>query len=85
MAPLAGAGEAADVETAMTRLREIWFQQSFSSGWSGAFKSPVGIEGGVTSTAEIAERQMSFPDVVDLFKEFLEQISNSRQVRAGSS
>lgn len=82
----ARAGSAADeddVVTASTRLRQIWFQQSFSTGWSGAFKSPLGLEAGATATTELAEMQMSLPDVVDLLREFLGQISSSRQVRIG--
>ena len=73
----------ADVETAMAYLQQIWFQQSFSSGWSGSFKAPIGLEAAISSTTELAARQMSFPDVVDLFRQFLVQISSSRQVRIG--
>jgi energy-coupling factor transporter ATP-binding protein EcfA2 len=74
-----------DVNTAMVRLRQIWFQQSYSSGWSGAFKIPLAsLEGKVNSGTELADRQMSYPDVVRLFREFLEQISSEElEVRIG--
>ena len=76
--------EEANVETAMLRLRQIWFQQSFTSGWSGSVKAPIGGLGGEASaSSELAERQMTFPDVVTLFRDFLRQISVSREVRIG--
>jgi len=75
--------DASDIATAADHLQEIWFQQSFSTGWSGSFKLPVGLGGGFTNTAELSKRQLSFPEVVDLFKGFLDQISSSRQVRIG--
>lgn len=72
-----------DKETAALRLRQIWFQQSFSSGWSGSLKVPVGIEGSLNQSRELAEQQLSFPEIVDLLKEFLKQVSSGRQVRIG--
>ncbi len=65
------------------RLRQIWFQQSFSSGWSGALKVPIGLEGGVNASAELSEQQLSLPDVVDLLREFLELVASDREVRIG--
>jgi hypothetical protein len=72
-----------DIATAADHLQEIWFQQSFSTGWSGSFTLPAGLGGGITNTAELSRRQLSFPEVVDLFRGFLEQISSNRQVRIG--
>jgi hypothetical protein len=72
-----------DVNTALLRLRQIWFQQSFSAGWSGSFKSPVGLEAEGTAATELSERQMSLPDIVDLFRDFLRQVSASRDIRIG--
>lgn len=72
-----------DGQTAMALLQQIWFQRTFSSGWSGSFQSSVGLESVVSSGVELAERQMSFPEIVDSFRQFLEQISQTRQVRIG--
>lgn len=83
-ADLAGSSsDDANVHTAIQRLRQIWFQQSFSQGWSGGFKVPVGIEGGLSGSTELAEQQLSLPDIVDLFREFLGQVAAGREVRIG--
>jgi len=80
----AGVGdEDRNTQTATLRLRQMWFQQSFSSGWSGGFKAPIGAEAGVTGSTELAEQQLSLPDIVDLFREFLGQIAVRREVRIG--
>lgn len=72
-----------NVHTAILRLRQIWFQQSFSQGWSGGFKVPIGIEGGLTGSTELSEQQLSLPDIVDLFRDFLNQVAGQREVRIG--
>jgi hypothetical protein len=72
-----------DGQTALGWLQQIWFQQSFSSGWSGAFKSPFGFEAGASTSIEMADRQMTFPEVVDAFRDFLKRIAQTRQVRIG--
>jgi hypothetical protein len=69
--------------TAELRLHQIWFQQSFSSGWSGSLKVPVGLEAGLSASRELSEQQLSFPDIVGLLREFLELVSSRRQVRIG--
>ena len=79
-----GEEDVADIaDIAEQRLRQIWFQQSFSSGWSGSLKIPVGLEGGVSASAELSEQQLSLPDIVDLLREFLELVSGDREVRIG--
>jgi hypothetical protein len=72
-----------DGQTAMAWLQQIWFQQSFSSGWSGSFESPLGLGSEVTASTELARRQMTFPEIVDSFRDFLVQISQTRQIRIG--
>lgn len=78
----ASEGDLALLDLAMLRLRQIWFQQSFSSGWSGGFKVPVG-ESGFSGSADLAEQQLSLPDIVALFREFLTQVAARREVRIG--
>jgi hypothetical protein len=68
---------------AETRLRQIWFQRSFSSGWSGALKLPLGVQVGADGTTQLAENQLSFPDVVHLYKEFVSVLSVGGPVRIG--
>lgn len=76
-------GEHPYTATAAIRLREIRFQQSFSSGWSGSLRVPIGLEGGLSASSELAEKQLSFPDVVAHLREFLAQVASERQVRIG--
>lgn len=70
-------------DIAEQRLQQIQFQQSFSSGWSGSLKIPIGLEGGFDTSTELSEQQMSLPDVVDQLRRFLEAISEKHQVRIG--
>ena len=69
--------------TAELRLRQIWFQQSFSSGWSGALKLPFGAEAGTEKSVQLAEKQLSLPDLVALYKEFVRMLAERGQVRIG--
>jgi energy-coupling factor transporter ATP-binding protein EcfA2 len=72
-----------DGQTAMVELQRIWFQRSFTSGWSGSFQTPLGLSGTQSNETGLAERQMNFPEIVEAFRGFLEQISQTRQVRIG--
>lgn len=64
-------------------LRKIKFQQSYTSGWSGALKLPVGLEGGVNSAVTLAENQLSLPEIVGNLTRFLVQLSAQYQVIIG--
>lgn len=64
-------------------LRQIWFQRTFSSGWSGALKVPIGVEVGAERGAQLAENQLSLPDVVSLYKGFARAVAREGQVRIG--
>ncbi len=69
--------------TARKLLRDMRFQQSYTSGWSGAIKLPAGFEGGVNSALTFAQKQMSNPEIVDKFKRFIGSISNDYRVIIG--
>ncbi|HYP56327.1 MAG TPA: hypothetical protein VEQ41_08535 [Solirubrobacterales bacterium] len=69
--------------TAEIRLRQIWYQQTFSSGWSGSLKFPVGVGLGAEQSTQLAEKQLGFPDVVALYREFLDLLRAHGQVRIG--
>lgn len=71
------------VERAEQRLLQIWFQRTRSSGWSGAFKVPFGLEAGGERSTQLAENQLGFPDVVALYKEFVRILAEVGQVRIG--
>jgi hypothetical protein len=68
---------------AAQQLREIKFQQSFSTGWSGSFKVPVGLEAGIESSTTLAQLQMSFPDVVSAMRDFVGRIASVGRVVIG--
>lgn len=70
-------------QSAERRLHQIRFQQTFTSGFSGALKTPIGLEGGASRTAELAERPLTYPEIVALFRDFLEQIATVRKIRIG--
>jgi hypothetical protein len=59
------------------QLSDIRFQQSFTSGWSGALKLPVAIEGGMKSDRSWSERQRTLPDIVDEYRRFLDMVVGS--------
>jgi energy-coupling factor transporter ATP-binding protein EcfA2 len=60
---------------AQQHLREIRFQRSYSSGWSGALKIPAGFEMGTTLGTSLAQKQESLPELVERFRSFAELIT----------
>lgn len=64
-------------------LREIKFQLSYTSGWSGALKLPVGLEGGVQKAYTLSERQWSNPEIVARFTSMLDSIPEEYRVIIG--
>jgi hypothetical protein len=70
--------------TARDRLRNIWFQQSFTTGWSGAVSLPIGVEGGIEGSQELSRLQLSLPDVVSEIQYLVSAIvDEGRRVRIG--
>jgi hypothetical protein len=62
------------VRKALTRLRDIQFQQSYSSGWAGSLKgtiAPISVETTTEAAMELSRNQMSLPEIVDRYQEFL--------------
>ena len=68
---------------ARVRLKEIKFQQSYTSGWSGALKLPIGLEGGMSTAVSLAQQQLSLPDITRGFSEFLSAIAKDFTVIIG--
>ena len=58
-------------EKAATYLDALRFQQSYTSGWSGALKLPFGVEGGVNNAQTLSRNQRSLPELVGDFRRFL--------------
>lgn len=64
-------------------LKEIKFQQSYTSGWSGALKFPIGLEGGLNAAVSMAQKQLSLPEIVAGFVGLLKSISVHYRVIIG--
>lgn len=70
------------VEEAADRLKGIWYQQTFTSGWSGTLRAPVG-DVGLQGSRELARQQMTLPDIVGEFRGLLAAVAEHRQVLVG--
>lgn len=68
---------------ASRKLQEIKFQQSFSTGWSGTLKIPIGIEGNLTGNTSLARLQETLPDIVESLRTFLSQVARTGRVIIG--
>lgn len=68
---------------ALRWLRLIKFQQSFTSGWSGSLKLPVGLSGGLTGGRSFARQPLSLPEIIDGYRRFINQISAHHLVIVG--
>ncbi len=64
-------------------LRTTKFQQSFTSGWSGSLKLPVGLEGSVNRAVTLAQNQLSLPEISSFLFDFLQIVSGRYQVLIG--
>ncbi|HVF67838.1 MAG TPA: hypothetical protein VM914_09255, partial [Pyrinomonadaceae bacterium] len=64
-------------------LKSIKFQQSYTEGWSGALKLPVGIEGGLNRAVSMAEKQKSLPEIVGSLRSFIESVADHYRVIVG--
>ena len=61
----------------------IKFQSSFSSGWSGEVNVPFGAKGGIKSATVLSQYQLSLPEIVADYREFIEFISNKYKIIIG--
>ncbi|MCU1348117.1 MAG: hypothetical protein JWO56_1147, partial [Acidobacteria bacterium] len=53
---------------------ELRYQQSFTSGWSGALKLPIGLDTGASRSTSLIARQLTFPELASAFREFLRNL-----------
>ena len=72
-----------NVQNAIERFHQIKFQESFTEGWSGSLKLPVGLAGGLTGSSFLAERPLSFPEIVNNYREFIEVLTSDYVVIVG--
>lgn len=69
------------LELAGSRLTDIWFQQSFTSGWSGQLSTAVEVE--IEESHDLAKEPMSMPEIVSELRRLVKEISGLRTVRIG--
>ncbi len=62
-------------EAALDQLRDIKFQQSHTSGWSGTLKLPGGIGASIRQAHSIARHPLSVPEIVEKYQLFVREIS----------
>ncbi len=67
------------------KLRSLRYQLSQTTGWSGAVNLPLGIQGGSSATLEVATQPMTYPEVVNDFKRFLNLVVKVLQGDTGIS
>jgi hypothetical protein len=70
-------------EQARALLRDIWFQQTFTSGWSGALNAPAGLSAGVSGSRELAKQPLNLPVVIASLRRCVLEIAQTHQVRIG--
>lgn len=61
-----------------SELDNIHFQRSYTSGWSGGLKAPVGIELGTTGAATLSRTPMSQPELVERFRAYVAEVVAAR-------
>lgn len=65
------------VSRAMHELRNIGFQRSYTSGWSGSLKVPAGFEMGSTAGVTLAQQPETLPELVERFRSFVRDVAIS--------
>lgn len=63
------------VTAAGRNLQRVRYLQTRSTGWSGGLKLPFGAEGSRTRGVSRAEQPMSYPEIVDEFRAFAEEVA----------
>jgi len=61
-------------------LDRLQFQLSYSSGWSGSLSLPGGAESSASGVTVLAQQQLTVPDVVKAFCDFVEALSHEFDV-----
>ncbi|WP_342305559.1 P-loop NTPase fold protein [Methanolobus sp. ZRKC5] len=58
-------------EQASEWIDNIRFQSSYSSGWSGSLKLPMGLESNIKSAKILSKNQSSLPEIVNGYRDFV--------------
>lgn len=60
---------------AQDELRNIEFQRSYTSGWIGSLKVPIGLDLATSGGFTLAERAESLPELVERFRSFVGDVT----------
>jgi hypothetical protein len=71
------------VTKAQEWLNIIRFQSSYSSGWSGSLKLPIGIEGGMNVASSLSQKQLSLPEIIADYRNFIKLVAQEYRVIIG--
>ncbi|MBR2173456.1 ATP-binding protein [Sphingopyxis sp.] len=77
MVALDGAGNYGIAERSAHELRNIHFQRSYTTGWSGAIKFPAGIDIGVSGTLALQQKAESLPELVERFRAYVGAVAGT--------
>lgn len=66
---------------ARRHIKNIRFQQSFSSGSSGTIKLPLSLEANLEYAASLSKNQMSLPEIVEEYKDFVSKLTANEKCR----
>lgn len=65
------------VTRAVEELRNIGFQRSYTSGWSGTLKIPIGLDIASSGGLTLAQRPESLPELVERFRGFVSAVTRA--------
>lgn len=65
------------VGRAVKELRNIGFQRSYTSGWSGSLKVPIGLDMTSSAGLTLAQRPESLPELVERFRSFVRDVAQA--------
>jgi hypothetical protein len=72
--PAAGTEKPELVAATIEEYRNIRFQRSHTSGWSGALKAPAGVEFGSSAGMTLAQQPESLPELVTRFRDYVASV-----------
>lgn len=68
------------IEEALEWHKSLKYQQSFTTGWSGSLKFPIGIKEGISSSNSINVNPLSLPEIIEGLRIFLSKIGQEYTV-----
>jgi len=67
------------VNESIRNLRDIQFQRSYTTGWSGSLKVPPGFDLGSNKSLSLSQRPESLPELVERFRRYVSSIVATKE------